>query len=98
MHKNFTNRIVNDEKNINAEIFNEYFKYQNPSILIKDIYNANQTRNEQIVNQVNDALIDLRNTVKKKKIPENENPLEVIKIVERILDFSKQQKVKDSKY
>ena len=67
MHKNFTNRIVNDEKNINTEIFNEYFKYQNPSFLIKDIYNANQTRNEQIVNQVNDALIDLRNTVKKKE-------------------------------
>ena len=37
----------------------EYFKYQSPSFLAKDLHKASQARNEQIVNQVNDALIDL---------------------------------------
>ena len=58
--------VGNDEKNINTEIFNEKFKHQDPSFLIKDLYQANQAQNEQIVNQFNDALIDLSNAVNKK--------------------------------
>ena len=33
-----------------------------------------QAKIEQIVNQVNDALTDLRNAVNKKIIPENKHP------------------------
>ena len=60
----------NDEKNINAGIFNQYFKYQNPFFL-KDSYKANKTRNENTVNHVNDVLFDLRNAGNKKETPEN---------------------------
>ena len=42
-----------------------------------------QLKSEQIVNQVNDALIDLRNDFNKKEVPENENPDKVIDIVEK---------------
>ena len=37
----------------------DYFMYQSPSFLAKVLHKASQARNEQIVNQVNDALIDL---------------------------------------
>ena len=43
---------------------------------------------------LNDSLIDLGNGVIKKEIPENENPDEVINIVEIIIDFNKLQKGK----
>ena len=39
----------------------------------------------QIVNEVNDALIHLRNYVNKKEIPKNENLDKVINIAEKIL-------------
>ena len=41
----------------------------------KCLYKANEAKNEQYVNQVNDALMDLRNVVNKKVIPENEKIL-----------------------
>ena len=87
------NKIENHEANINTEIFNEYFKYQNTPFLVKDLYNVNQTKNKKIGNQVLDALIDFRNAVKK-EVPQNENSDGVINIVEKALAFNKQQKVK----
>ena len=66
----------------------DYFMYQSPSFLAKVLHKASQARNEQIVNQVNDALIDLWNAVDKKEIAENENPDKGINIVEKILDIN----------
>ena len=34
------NEIIADEKDINDEIFWNYFKYQNPSFLAKDLIRA----------------------------------------------------------
>ena len=42
-------------------------------------------------------MIDLRNYINRKKIPENEIPKKVLEIVEKILDFNKQQKDKEIK-
>ena len=47
------------------------------------MYEANQVKNKQIVNLVNDALIDLGNDV---NIPRNENPDKEVDIIEKILD------------
>ena len=69
-------------------MFMDYFMYQSRSFLAKDLHKASQARNEQIVNQVNDALIDLWNAVDKKEIAENENPDKGINIVEKILDIN----------
>ena len=41
-------------------------------------------------------MIDLRNSSNIKEIPENENQKKVVNIVEKILDFNKQQKGKIS--
>ena len=42
-------------------------------------------------------MIDLRNAIIRKKIPENENPNKIVKIVKKILEFNKQQKDKGIK-
>ena len=60
--------------------------------MVKDLHRVNQAKNELIVNQVNDALIDLRNTINKKIIPENEYPDKVTDVAKKILDFHKQRK------
>ena len=73
------NEIGNDDRNINNEIFSEYFKYQISWFLTEDLSKANQAENEKIVNQVNDPLIDLRIAV----VNKNENPDKVINIFEK---------------
>ena len=65
--------------------------------LVKNLIRATQAKNEQIVNNVKDGLIDLRNVIIRKEIPENENLNNVVNIVEKILDFNKQQKGKGTK-
>ena len=42
-------------------------------------------------------MITLRNSINSKEIPENENPKKIVNIVEKILDFNKQQKDKGIK-
>ena len=86
--------FIANEKDINYEIFWDYFKYQNPSFLAKDLIRATPDKNEQIVNNVNDGFIDLRNDINRKENPENENPKKVVEIVQKVLDFNKQQKGK----
>ena len=72
------------------------FKYQNPPFLVKDLISAKHNKNEKLVNNISNGLIDLRNDINKKEIPENENPKKVADVVEKILDFNKQQKGKEA--
>ena len=58
-----------NEKNINDEKFWYYFNYRNPLFSIKNLLKANQAKNEQLVNQANDALIDIKENVIRKEIP-----------------------------
>ena len=91
------NEIIANEKDINDEIFWNSFKYQNPSFLTKDLIRAAQAKNEQLLNNVNNGLIDLRNAIIRKEIPENENPNKIVHVDEKILGFNKQQKGKGIK-
>ena len=92
LYEDFFSKIANDKTNANTEIFHEYFNYYNPWTLVKDFYNVNQTRNEKIVTQVNDALTDLGNAINKNENPKNENSDEETNIAEEILDFKKTTK------
>ena len=74
LQQEFINEIIANEKDINDEIFWNSFKYQNPSLLTKDLIRAAQAKNEQLLHNVNNGLIDLRNAIIRKDIPENENP------------------------
>ena len=55
------------KKDINDEMFWNYFKYQSLSFLEKDLLEAKQAKNEQLVNNINDTLIGLRNVFIRKK-------------------------------
>ena len=90
---------------INDKIFWNYFKYQTlsiqrfqyPTFSLKDLIRVKKVKNEQLVNNMNEELIDLRNTLIKKEIPENENLNKIADIVEKTIDFNKQQKCKGIK-
>ena len=98
LNEYFVNKIKNDEKNINTEVFNEYFGYQNPSFLAEDLFKANQVKNNQIVDQTIDSINELRNSIVKKEIPENENLNKIIDIVEKSLSLTTNKKEQDLKY
>ena len=58
---------------------------------------SDEIKNDEIIKDNNKGLIELRNSVNSKEIPENENPKNVVNIVRKIIDFNK-KKLKDSKY
>ena len=47
--------------------------------------------------RLQELLIDLKNSINSKNVLENENPKKRVRIVEKILDFNKQQKIKGIK-
>ena len=80
------------KKNKNNEIYIDYFGYFSPQILVKYLYKLNQDEKNKLVCLVNVPMIDLKSSVNKKKFPKN-NSDKIIDIVEKIIDFNKQQKI-----
>ena len=68
--------------------------YHTPLFLAKKLHNGNQDVNDEIVKLINDALIELKKDINRKKVPKNKSPNKIVDIVEKILNFDKQQKVK----
>ena len=84
--KKFIDEIRNvKKKKKNSEIFIKYFGCQNPSFLAEDLFNDNQDRNIQIVNQTINSINELKNSIIKKEISENENRNKIIDIGLKIL-------------
>ena len=71
-------------------MFKEYFGYQSPSFLAEDLLKANNNKNKQIVKKTIDLINELKNSIIKKEIPENENPSKINNIAEKILEFNEQ--------
>ena len=67
------------KKNINNEVFREYFGYQSPSFLAEDLLKANNNKNKQIVKQTIDSINELKNS---------------FNIAERNLEFNKHEEGK----
>lgn len=68
-------------------------------ILIKDLYEKNQINSHRIVKDLNESLVDLRNSVNTKEIPKNENPNKLIDNAEKKFSTSvNNEKIRDSKY
>ena len=65
-------------------MFWNFFKHPNSSFLAKDLIRATQAKNEILVNNVNDGLINKKSAINKKENPENENPSKIVNIVEKI--------------
>ena len=60
------NEIIANEKDMIDEIFGNYFKYQNPSSLAKNLIRATKAKKENLVINLNDGLINIRNVIIKK--------------------------------
>ena len=74
-------------------LFKKYFYYDAPSFLVKELYKIkNKEKNNVFVNITNSGLKDLKEDIKvmSEKEKENEKPDKVVKIVEEILKFNKQ--------
>ena len=54
----FISDIINEEKDTNNEIFNEYFGYQNPSFSAKYVMKTDQFKSKQIVKKTIDSIND----------------------------------------
>ena len=68
-----------DEKNISTQIFKEYSFYHTQLFLAEELYNSNENVNDEIVNHINDALIELKIDFNRNKTSENENSGKIYK-------------------
>ena len=90
-------QITDEETNINHDLFNKYFKFQRPSVMLMLLNKTNDTeKNNKLVNLINSGLKDLKEEIKKMSEAEieNEYPELIVKIVEKILKFNKQNQQK----
>ena len=51
--------IIIDEKDINLDLFREYFNYQSLSNMLKDVYDTNKKENKELRDTIKRGLSDL---------------------------------------
>ena len=93
-------QIIDEEADINDDLFNKYFKFPRPSDMLMLLNKANgREKNNKLVNLINSRLQDLKEEIKKMSEVEieNENPGLIVEIVEKILKFNKQNQQKGLK-
>ena len=86
-------QIIDEETDINDDLFNKYFKFQRPSDMLMLLNKTNDTeKNNKLVNLINSGLKDLKEEIKKMSEAEIEieDPESIVKIVEEIFNFNKQ--------
>ena len=90
-------QIVDEETDINEELFKKYFSFQRPNEMLVLLNKTNDTeKNNQLVSLINSGLKVLKEEIKEmpKAEIENEDPKSVVNIVEKILKFNKQNQQK----
>ena len=90
-------QIIDEETNINNDLFNKYFKFQRPSDMLTFLNKTNDTeKKNELVSLINSGLKDLEEEIKKMSEVEieNENPGLIVNIVEKILKLNKQNQQK----
>ena len=84
------------KKNINNELFKEYFNYSNPDTMIRISNDASDEKNNNLVESINKKLNKMKKIIKNvpkdevSKVKENEK---VIDIVERILELNSEKQL-----
>ena len=64
--------IIDEEENINKELFKKYFLFQTPSALLKNLFKTNdKEKNNELVNVINHGLKNLKEEIKKMSKEEN---------------------------
>ena len=91
--KNLNELTNKEEIGVNRELFKRYFNFQRPSEMLKFVYNANdKKKNNYLINMIKSGLPDLKNKINKmsKNEIEIEKPDIIVHIVEKILQFNRQ--------
>ena len=90
------NKWVNkQETDINNELFKNYFKFQRPSDMFRNLYQTNDIKkNNKLVSVIFSGLKDLKEEIKEmsEAEKENEKPDKIVEIVREILKFNKKTK------
>ena len=96
-YKTLIKQIIDEETNINDDLFNKYFKFQRPCDMLILLNKTNDTeKNNKLINLVSSGLKDLKEEIKKMSEAEieNEDPESTVNIVEKILKFNEQNQRK----
>ena len=91
--KEFNKLIIKKETGINKELFQKHFGFQIPTAMLKAVYNTdNKRKKNDLVNVIKSGMSDLKDEIE--EISENEieieKPNRLKDIIEKILDFNKQ--------
>ena len=92
-YKKFMKYIEDESKEINYELFENYFNFVAPTFLTKKLYEIkNKKENNKLVNLIKSGLIDLKNKIKEMSEDgkEAEKPDKILKIVKEVLKLNKQ--------
>ena len=92
-YKTLIEQIIDEETNINDDLFNKHFRFQRPSDMFVLLNKTNDTeKNNKLVNLINSGLKDLKKEIKNmsKEEIKIEKPDEIVRVVEMIVDFNKQ--------
>ena len=96
-YKTLIKKIIDEETDINDDLFNKYFKFQRPSDMLMFLNKTNDTeKNNELVNLINRGLKDLKEEIKQisEVEIENEDPELIEKTAKKILKFSKKNQQK----
>ena len=96
-YKTLIEQIIDEETNINDDLFNKYFKFQRPSDMFTLLNKTNDTeKNNKLVSLINSGLKDLKEEIKKMSEVEikTETPELIVEIVKKFLKFNKQNQQK----
>ena len=96
-YKTLIKQIIDEETDINKELFKKYFSFQKPSDMIMLLNKTNDTeKKNKLVSLINRGLKDLKEEIKKMSQAEieNEDPESIVEIVEKILKFNKKNQLK----
>ena len=94
------NGLINKkQETINKELFKNYFSFQTPSALLKELYKTNdKEKNRLLVSVMNSGLKDLKKEIKELSKGERkiEKPDKIVKVVKKFSSLvSKTKKDKD---
>ena len=65
-YKTLIKQIIDEETNINNDLFNKYFKFQRPSDMLMLLNKTNDTeKNNNLINLINSGLKDLKEEIKR---------------------------------
>ena len=93
----FKQQIENQEKEIDKKLFEKYFEYQSPSEMLDNLFSLENLKRNGVAEKISNNFEYLFDKVK--ELPPNEGVEEykILKTVEMILEFNRQQQVKGIK-